>query len=959
MRRALAIAALALLAVPASAAAQFGFLPGSEGFAVRAIADGAGPATQAGSHPYQLELDLGFRQSGGLPDGDLRDLGIELPAGMILNPGAVAKCPASSFNTPRSSPFAPSRSGESCPDRTQIGTVEVQTSHAGGETRRFGIFNLVPPPGVAAQVGFAPYGAPVVFDVDLWADEKGRYAIALAARNFPQRLDLSRIEMALWGVPWGASHDGERGNCLNETEPGFPWAKCSVGHPTPNEPLAYVTMPAACSPTLPFAARARSWQQAREASAQALGRDLAGEPLAIEDCSTLDFAPEPRGLLGTVKASSPSGYTFALGNDNTGLVKRSGRAPVPARRVVVRLPDGVSVNPSVGAGLGVCRPGEYAREAAFSAPGAGCPNAAKIGEFSVRTPLFSEQLAGAIYLAAPDDSATGARGAENPFDSLIAIYLVARSPARGVIVKVAGEVRADPGDGALTATFDELPHLPYADLKADLRTGQRAFLVSPPACGAARSRIEMTSWVGDRATAVSDSPIEAGIDLGPCPDGSLPPFSPAILAGGVNSNVGSYTPYFVRLSRRDTEQEITSYSLVLPKGITGRLAGIPFCPEAAIAAARGRRGFDEIAAPSCPAASQVGRTETGYGVGPALTYAPGRIYLAGPYNGQPLSLVTINAATVGPFDLGTIVVRSAFAVDETTAQLRIDSGASDPIPHIVGGIPLHLREVRIHIDRPRFTRNPTGCEAAELSSTLTGSGARFEDPGDDSVAIATSHFQLLNCLELGFRPRLGLRLKGGVRRGAHPGLRVVLRARAGDASMKRIAVTMPRSLFLAQNHLRGICTRVQFAAERCPANSVYGRAVVHTDLLDEPLRGPVHLRSSDNRLPDLVATLRSGEVKIVLSGRIGPSKSGGIRAFFTDIPDAPIERFVMHLRGGKRGLLVNSVNICNSPPKARVKSLAQNNRGVVFTTKLRGKCAKFKQKQRQRRKQKQRRGRAR
>ena len=107
----------------------------------------------------------------------------------------------------------------------------------------------------------------------------------------------------------------------------------------------------------------------------------------------------------------------------------------------------------------------------------------------------------------------------------------------------------------------------------------------------------------------------------------------------------------------------------------------------------------------------MGRTLTGYGVGPALTYAPGRIFLAGPYKGSPLSLVTINSATVGPFDLGTIVIRSAFEVDPRTAQLRIDSEASDPIPHILEGIPLHLRDIRIYMDRHQFTRNPTSCQA--------------------------------------------------------------------------------------------------------------------------------------------------------------------------------------------------------------------------------------------------------
>jgi hypothetical protein len=411
-----------------------------------------------------------------------------------------------------------------------------------------------------------------------------------------------------------------------------------------------------------------------------------------------------------------------------------------------------------------------------------------------------------------------------------------------------------------------------------------------------------------------------------------------VTAVSFNQNVGSYTPFYLRLSRRDTEQEITSYSMVLPKGITGKLAGIPFCPEAAIAAARVNSGVAETANPSCPKSSEIGRSSSGYGVGSALTYAPGHFYLAGPYHGSPLSIVLVNAATVGPFDLGTIVIRFAFDVDERTAQLRINSVGSDPIPHILEGIPLHLREVRVYMDRYQFTRNPSSCLASAVTSTLHGSGAQFGNPSDDSTATDTNYFQLLNCRTLGFKPKLGIRLRGPSRRGAFPSLRATYASRGDrDANLKEISVTMPHSLFLAQNHIRTVCTKVQFAAERCPAGSVYGKAVAYTPLFDEPLRGSVYLRSSNNQLPDLVTSLRSGAVRITIDGKIVPAKHG-ILVQFEDLPDAPIERFTMTLLGGRHGLLANSSNICANPPLATVKALGQTNLGAIFTTKLRGQC---------------------
>ena len=934
----LCLSAIAALGLSAPLAQGAGFLPGSEGFDVAAIADGDTAASAAGSHPYQLNFRVALDQGGA--GQDLRDLTLEMPAGLIANPNALPKCRLTDFALPRSSPFESSLSGESCADKTQVGTVEVKAP-GGGPVRRFGLFNLVPPPGVAAKLGAAPFAKPLLFNVDLRPNPDGSYVLSLAAQGIPQALDLSGLDLALWGIPWNPSHDVQRGNCLNEAEPIFGWAKCSTGEATQNPRLAYLSLPTNCLGPLAFNATANSYQQPSAVSAMALNRNSQGKAVDLASCSSLTFAPTTLGFLTDEKASSASGYNFRLTNDNRGLTAPALRAPSQTRQALVALPDGVTINPSLGEGLGVCTPAQYAGESTFSAEGTNCPNGAKIGDFSVRTPLFNELIRGAIYLAAPDDPATGAPGAENPFDSLLAVYLIARSQERGVLIKVPGKLVPDQTSGNLTAVFDALPQLPYTDLDINFRSGQRAPLITPPACGEALSQTTMIPWAAGaaNATRINSSLIKTGIEAGPCPNGSTPPYAPRVIAGGVNANVNSYTPYFVHLIRKDTEQELTSYSLVLPKGITGKLAGIPFCPEAAILAARANRGFAETARPSCPLASQVGRTLAGYGVGPALTYAPGRIYLAGPYHRAPLSLVTVNAATVGPFDLGTVVIRSAFTVNPRTAQLQIDSRVSDPIPHILSGIPLHLRDVRIYMDRPQFTHNPSSCEASQLISTLGGSGARFGNSADDTLATSSAHFQLLNCLNLGFKPKLGLRLQGGVRRGAYPSLRATFVARGPqDSNLDAIEVNMPHSEFLAQNHIRGICTKVQFAADNCPPDSVYGAATAYTPLLDAPLKGDVYLRSSSNRLPDLVASLHSGAIQIVLEGKIGPSKRGGIRANFTELPDEPLDRFVMRLNGGKRGLLVNSTNICAVPPVASVKALAQNNIGAVFTTTLRGQC---------------------
>jgi hypothetical protein len=890
---------------------------------------------------FNLAAESPVQPGGPFTDGDVRDIHLELPPGLIENPAAVPQCSQAQFHTLRQSPFETSFSGESCPDRSQIGVVGVHSSFGGGTTRYFGVFNLTPPPGVPSELGFNPYGAPITFMPNI-RQAGGEYGLTLSALNIPQVLDLYGLELTIWGTPWNIVHNNQRGNCLNEIEPAFGWAKCSIGQPKFNPGNAYLTLPTSCVGPMVFSVSADSWQQPALVFGSSISHDESGHPQSLEGCGLLAFEPQPSVQLTDPRASSASGLAFNLDVDDSGVTNPQRLAPSSVKKAVLALPEGMTINPSVAAGLGVCTPAQYAAETVSSAPGAGCPNASKIGDFTVQSPLFETPVSGALFLAEPDNPATTAPGAENPFDSLLALYLVAKAPERGVLVKVAGKVSVDPGSGRLIATFDDLPQLPYSDLKIHFREGQRSLLATPAACGGYTAQIDLTPWL-DPSTIrhnTSQFQIASGIGGGPCPSGAAPPFVPQAKAGTLNSNAGSYSPFYLHLTRTDAEQEITSYSATLPPGLLGKIADIPYCPDADIEAAKRESGTEESEHPSCPAASEIGHTESGYGLGTVLAYAPGRLYLAGPYHGSSFSIVAIDSATVGPFDLGTIIVRSAIKVGRQTAQVSIDSAGSDPIPHIIDGIPIHLRDIRVYIDRPDFTLNPTNCDPFAISSTLTGSSAPFSNPKDVS-ALATDPFQVAFCSSLGFAPRLSLRLRGPTKRGDYPSLRAVVRPRSGDANIGRVAVTLPPSEFLAQNHIGTICTHSQFEREACPARSVYGHARAITPLLGKPLDGPVYLRSSDNPLPDLVAALRGGGngIAIDVVGRIDSSHRG-IRGSFDVLPDAPVTRFTMTLKGGKRGVLVNAADVCAAPQFATVLLIGNNNSGEALRPRLGAGCAK-------------------
>jgi hypothetical protein len=962
------IAGVSLIKVT-SGSASIGFLLGATGLSVRITEENGTNDVQAGSHPYVLTVTTEFQPAGGFGADDPRDLSLEMPPGLTENPTAVPTCSQVAFLTPRNSPFEASRSGESCPDRTQLGTLTLRSSYGGGEERTFGLFNLQAPPGAPSELGANPYGAPIVFVPQLRQSE-GAYRLTLGTHNLPQLFGISGLTLRMWGKPGGTlgpkvltlsepgekvytqtyALDNERGNCLNETDPAAPFGEpgslvttiiekpgeepeittayfprtCSVPqNPTPE---AYLTLPTSCEGPLSFTAVADSWQGGPPAT-------RATTAAGLGECQTLAFEPRPFGQLSDPRTTSPSGYVFEIGVDDSGVAEPARRSPSAVRRAVVALPAGVTINPSVGAGLGVCAPAQFEAETATSPPGAGCPNESKIGDFQVKSPIVAGPVEGSMFLAEPY---------HNPSGSLIAIYLVAKSIQRGVLVKVAGKLEADPTTGRLTAIFDRLPQLPYSSLIMHFREGQRSPLATPGSCGPHSTATELSAWRDPGLVRRTESTvaIEAGIGGGPCPQGT-PPFVPQASGGMLNSHAGAYSPFYLHLTRTDPEQEITRYSATLPPGLLGKIAGIPFCPDAAIDAASHRGGVEELEHPDCPAASKIGHTIAGYGVGSVLTYAPGDLYLAGPYHGSTFSVVAIDSALVGPFDLGVVIVRSAIHVDPASAQVSIDSAGSDPIPHIIDGIPIHLRDIRVHIDRPETTINPTSCESSALASTLNGSGAASGDPADDTTATASSPFQAFDCGSLGFRPRLSLRLRGGTRRGTFPSLRVEVRPSPGDANIASAQVALPPSVFLAQEHIGTICTRVQEARAACPPESVYGWAQASTPLLSEPLEGPVFLRSSDNLLPDLVASLRGGGIgiRVDLDGRIDSHK-GGLRGTFSGIPDAPVSRFVMSLRGGRHGLLVNAANLCTRRQLANARFVGHAGRGVLWLPAVKARCRK-------------------
>ena len=289
--------------------------------------------------------------------------------------------------------------------------------------------------------------------------------------------------------------------------------------------------------------------------------------------------------------------------------------------------------------------------------------------------------------------------------------------------------------------------------------------------------------------------------------------------------------------------------------------------------------------------------------------------------------MTVTPAAAGPYDLGNVVVRVALFVDPATAQVH---AVSDAIPDVYGGVKLDVRSVDVNVDRAKFMHNPTNCGAQATAGFINGGGANPADPAAWSSYAVSSPFRATACGKLGFKPKLYTRLFGGkgvTTRGKHPKLRAILEGHSKDANVLRSALSLPHALFLDQGNIRTVCTRPQLASGTCPKAAIYGHAQARSPLLGKALRGPVYLVSSDHELPDLLADLR-GQVNIQLRGVIS-SKHGGIKTVFNNTPDVPVSKFILRMEGGKKkGLLVNSRNLCKGKLSSYMNLRAHNSRRV-------------------------------
>jgi hypothetical protein len=846
--------------------------------------------TQAGGHP-DVTTEVAFGNRINNPNlcncSDGRAVTVHLPTGVIGNPHATPTCSLTEFSV------------SECPVEAQVGYVFIIIAEA--ITVRQPIFSMEPRTEEPGLLGFV---VPIINGpafIEISARTGSDFGLDVTSSGFQHLLPADTVNVKLWGTPASTDNDDLR----------FPfgWGQdiediCAGVEPEePCEPP--VSSDAA---TIPFLQNPTTCGVPLTATVDVLSYD--GGVTHAEDawpgttgCEQLSFNPSLTAQPTTTKADSAAGLDVNLRAPQT----LSEKVPSPSelRGTIVTLPEGFSINPNAADGKTSCSEAQANFGTTLAAQ---CPETAKVGTIEIDSSALPAELPGAIYL-----------GQSLPGDKY---RLFITGDGFGTHIKLPGSVQLDPRTGRIVVSFRDLPQTPLEGFNFHFFGSERGLLATPTHCGSYEVKSEFEPWNSllQNQSSTSSFTIDSGPGGTPCP-GPVRPFTPSVVAGNSDNTAGAYSNLLLRATRADGDQNLVFINALTPPGFSAKIAGIPYCPESAIAAllSAGYSGLSELASPACPAASRVGTMYAGTGAGAHPLNSPGTVYLAGPYQDAPLSLMFVVPAVSGPYDLGNVVVRAKVLVDPSSAQITT---ISDRIPEILDGIPLRIRYLHFDFDRPGFTLNPTNCDPFEVDAQLIGNQAGVAEP--------SAHYQVANCANLGFKPKLGLKLKGSTQRRGHPALQATLTAKPGGANIARTQVAMPETLLLDNGHIGTVCTKVQFASEKCPAGAAYGKAMIETPLLDRPLRGPVYLRSSKSKLPDLVADLE-GQIEIELAGRIDSAKGGGLRATFARVPDAPVTKFVLNMEGGKQGLLINSTNLCLDAQKATVQMGGQN--GVVSNTK--------------------------
>ena len=703
----LAVVAALMLAVPAQAAGPLSV----ESFSV------GSSNTEAGAHPdvtTSISMD-----NPGEPEA-AQDVAINFPEGLFGNPQAIAVC--------RSVDFALNQ----CAGASQVGIITIHANYESDPNYLLGtapVYNMEARGSFeTARFAFVAPTADVPINVPITVRTGSDYGLRMTVSGITQEIPFAGADITVWGFPADPEHDVDRFHVGESGCAGLASTSCIVPpYVTAGIPVKpFVDNPTICTGQ-PLNANLEVTSYENPSSPSQAQASYA----PTTSCEKQVFNPVLNLALTNTESDAPAGLDMQFRNP---IFLGQSNSPSELRSTTVTLPEGLTINPDAADGQISCTDAQANFDSDESAH---CPDNSKIGTFELHTPALPGALTGSLYIGEPQPG------------NQYRIVMVAEG--FGVHAKLVASVHPDPQTGRVTMSVNDLPQVPFDEFDLHLFASDRALMATPTQCGVYIADSVFTPWNAALSPQVS-SPI-ISIDEGPngrpCP-GQQRPFNPSLVAGSSNPIAGDFTDFRLKLGRDDGDQFLGDLNFRMPPGLTASLRGLGYCPESAIAAAAQNTGRAEQASSSCPAGSQIGTTNVAAGPGSHPFHAVGKMYLAGPFKGAPLSVVAVTPALAGPYDYGVVVVRVAIHVDPLDAHV---SAISDTVPSIIGGIPIRMRSIQVNIDRGKFMINPTNCSPFSVDSQGIG------DQG--TVADFSSYFQTIDCATLPFKPKMTLRQLGG------------------------------------------------------------------------------------------------------------------------------------------------------------------------------------------------------
>lgn len=910
--------------------------------------------TQAAGHPEFgiTDFRINSQQSTGLagavhvPEGAVDNVRVDLPEGLAVDPEAAAECSQAELEESK------------CPAGSQVGedeaegTVNVQKEVLEEILTKLGLPHLVG--GVGGVGGLEDLTVTEkfpVYNMQRLPGEPARFGVEVKSAT----LTLAGIETQIYlegGISWHEEPelaDGENSHVVSgnfheyfkipdvSEAPQIVESKLIFwGRPHEHDEAApektFITMPSTCT---------GPQTTLLHISDHAAPEDFVFKenttPIGAEGCGSLVDRPELEQKPETARSDAADGTEVIL-DVPQGTDSPSTPNSPDVKTATVTLPEGMTLDPSAANGLEACTDEEIGINATTGLASdrpigpSGCPAGSIIGTVRVNAPgIPNGSLTGDVYLGTPKAKTTQNPG-EAESGEEYRIFVDAYTEQYGVGLRLEGHVSANESTGRLTATFSDLPEVPFESFDLKFNGGSKAPLANPLTCGAATISGSIAPFTGEPPATPSSFFAPEASGGGSC---TGVPFAPSQETSATPATAGSNsTAFTLSLTRPEGQQYLSQVSAALPEGLVGKIPAVPLCGE------------PQAAAGSCSAESKIGTASVAVGSGPQPFALAGTVYLTGPYNGAPYGLsIVVPATKVGPFDYGNIVTRAKIDIEPYTARVLVSSS----LPTIVGGAPLRLRSVSIAVDRPGFLLNPTSCEALATGTTLTSTlGA---------TTTVSTPFQASGCSSLAFEPKLAATARGKTSRRNGAALTVTVTAPANEANIHAVDVTLPKKLVARLNTLNHACLLETFDANpaSCPQESKVGTATVATPVLPSKLTGSAYFVSLGHAgFPNLDIVLKADGVTVILVGSTN-IKGAYTHSNFASLPDVPFSSFQLTLPEGLDSALSTNGDLCKNKSQLRMPTtiVGQNGKKLTQRTKIKVTgCAAPKKKKRRKQRRK-------